>query len=215
MTCWWMPRWKKPRDRRMTLLAESLLNPVSTFSPVAHRSVAKIPPPRLLRERLSPLVTSLQSHLAVGADGSRDQLQLVGEEDLWPILQKLGFWRADARRSVVVLKQILKNAPQHPLDADGRIQALFHKPTRQRMAMFHRPLAFWLWLHVEHQATNKFTVLTFIMRHTAAQDYLSSLNSNRVTGTRMSLRSSSRSPMTVIISRKNTVCANHCWAFTL
>ena len=62
------------------------------------------------------------------------------------------------------------------------------------------------WLPVEHRVTYKLAVLTFNVRHTATPDYLSSLISNRVTGTRMSLRSSTRSLMTV--PRTNTVCAS-------
>ena len=47
-------------------------------------------------------------------------------------------------------------------------------------------------LPVEHRVTYKPAVLTFNVRHTSTPDYLSSLISNRVTVTRMSLRSSAR-----------------------
>jgi hypothetical protein len=73
------------------------------------------------------------------------------------------------------------------------------------------------WLSVEHRVTYKLAVLTFNVRHTATPDYLSSLISNRVTGTGMSLRSSSRSLMavprtkTVCASRSFSVCAPVVW----
>jgi hypothetical protein len=56
-----------------------------------------------------------------------------------------------------------------------------------------------------------FTRLTFNVRDTATPDYLSSLISNRVAGTRMSVRSSTRSLMANL--RTNTVCA--CRSFSV
>ena len=55
------------------------------------------------------------------ADGRSDQLQLVGEEHGKLITQQLGFQRADVRRAVVAMKQILRNAPQRLLVAGGRM----------------------------------------------------------------------------------------------
>jgi len=62
------------------------------------------------------------------------------------------------------------------------------------------------WLPVEHRVTYKLAVLTFNMRLTATPAYLNSLISNRVTASRMSLRSSTRSLMAV--PRTNNVCAS-------
>ena len=62
------------------------------------------------------------------------------------------------------------------------------------------------WLPVEHRVIYKLAILTFNVRLTATPDYLNSLISNRVTGTRMSLRSSTRSLMAV--PRTKTVCAS-------
>jgi len=59
------------------------------------------------------------------------------------------------------------------------------------------------WLPVKHRVTYKLAVLTFTVQLTA---YLNSLISNRVTVSRMSLRSSTRSLMAV--PRTNTVCAS-------
>ena len=62
------------------------------------------------------------------------------------------------------------------------------------------------WLSVEHRLTYKLAILTFNVRLMAKPDYLNSLISNCVTGTRMLLRSSTRSLMAV--PRTNTVCAS-------
>ena len=62
------------------------------------------------------------------------------------------------------------------------------------------------WLPIEHRVTYKLAVLTYNVRHTATPAYLNNLISNRVTATRMSLRSSTRSLMTV--PRTSTVCAS-------
>jgi len=74
------------------------------------------------------------------------------------------------------------------------------------------------WLPVEHRVTTiELAVLTFNVRLTATPAYLNSLISNRVTSTRMSLRSSTRFLMavprtkTVCVSRYFSVCAPVVW----
>jgi len=62
------------------------------------------------------------------------------------------------------------------------------------------------WLPVEHRVTYKLAVRTFNVRLMAKPAYLNNLISNRVTASRMSLRSSTRSLMAV--PRTNTVCAS-------
>jgi len=78
-------------------------------------------------------------------------------------------------------------------------------------------LTFTAWLPGEHRVTYKLAVLTFNVRLTATPAYMNSLISNRVTASRMSLRSSTRSLMavprtyTVYASRSFSVCAPVVW----
>jgi len=75
------------------------------------------------------------------------------------------------------------------------------------------PLRSLHWLPVEHRVTYKLAVLTFNVRLTATPAYLNSLISNRVTASRMSLRSSTdRSLMAV--PRTKTVCASASRSFS-
>ena len=73
------------------------------------------------------------------------------------------------------------------------------------------------WLPVEPRVTYKLAILTFNAQLTATPDYLHSLISNRVTGTRMSLRSSTHSLMAVpgtytgCASCSYSVCAPFVW----
>jgi len=62
------------------------------------------------------------------------------------------------------------------------------------------------WLPVEHRVNYKLAVLTFNVRLTATPAYLNCFISNRVTASRMSLRSSTLFLMAV--QRTNTVCAS-------
>jgi len=62
------------------------------------------------------------------------------------------------------------------------------------------------WLPVEHRVTYRLAVLTFNVRLTETPAYLNSLSSNRVTASRMSIRSSTRPLMAA--PRTNTVCAS-------
>ena len=60
------------------------------------------------------------------------------------------------------------------------------------------------WLPVGHRVTFKLAILTFNVRLTVTPHYLNNLISSRVTGTRMSLRSSTRSLISV--PRTHCVC---------
>ena len=62
------------------------------------------------------------------------------------------------------------------------------------------------WLPIKQRIEYKLAVLTYKVRATSTPKYLDDLISNRVTGTRMSLRSASRALLTVPFTR--TVCAS-------
>ena len=62
------------------------------------------------------------------------------------------------------------------------------------------------WLPIKQRIDYKLAVLTYKVRATSSPKYLDDLISNRVTGTRMSLRSASRALLTVPFTR--TVCAS-------
>ena len=86
---------------------------------------------------------------------------------------------------------ILYGAPTSSINKLQRLQNSFAHVVMQQPRCPHaepllEPLLRSLhWLSVEHRVTYKLAVLTFNVRHTATPDYLSSLISNRVTGTQV------------------------------
>jgi len=90
---------------------------------------------------------------------------------------------------------------QRPQNSSARV--VLQQPRRTHAEPLLRSLH---WLPVEHRVTYKLTALTFNVWLTATPAYLNSLISNRVTASRMLLRSSTCS--LTAVPRTNTVCAS-------
>jgi len=114
------------------------------------------------------------------------------------------------RARIDYCNSILHGASTSSITKLQRLQNSLARVVQQPSRTHAEPLLRSLhWLPVEHRVTYKLTILTFNVRLTATQAYLNSLISNRVTASRMSLRSLTL--MAVPRSRFFSVCAPVVW----